>query len=795
PNGKGKICSRGHSSIKALYDPDRLKYPLKRTNPEKGIGVDPKWVRISWDEALKTVVEQLDKVRRDDPRKLVIATFDQEQGTAPLFGPAFGTPNNNWGVYFCGNYLHSSMYLTNGTFHCDFDTRHCQYLMLFGNQAGFGAGLNPNITAQNVAEARKRGMRVVVVDPFCNNSASKADEWVPLRPGTDGALVLAMMNVLLNELKIYDKEFLGLHTNAPYLVKNDGYYLRRDGKPLVWDLQQGKAQAFDAPVRQYALEGKYTVDGVEVTPALEVLREHLKKYTPEYASGITTVPADTIRRLTAEFGRAASIGSVIEIDGKSYPLRPVAANIYRGTGAHEHGVAVALALQTLNMLVGAFYAVGGHRGLNLIGPNWSWQPGQYDGLVVPPGKLTHFGKTYYGFKVKPSEVANLRDLYPIATGVSPNYLKSILDPAKHGLPYEPEVLLVSKRNLFLGGVKKEVTAQALKKFKFIAFFGAQLDEVAEFADIALPDVHWLEKHQVFPHTYIWSNNAQTGHWVWGLRQPVAEPVGEARDWIEVLEDIADRMGFLGKLYELYNNEYGLTGQYRLDPPRKYTKEEFFNLRIKNELGEDKDLKWLRDHGYYTRKRLPEEDFPLDRLSARFPIYYENIKQAGEMVREVTGKMGIEWDTEDYTPLPVWRPCHAFKQNNEYDLFAINFRVATHTQTFSAQNPWLHEVARLNPYAMKVIMNTQAARKRGISDGDRVWVQSESGKMVRQVKVTECIHPEVVAISSHFGGWAKTKPVAARLGDNFNCLLPFGQKHQDPVSAGLDACVKVKVSKI
>src|SRR3972149_11031495 len=155
PNPRGKLCSKGYAGVMNLYDPHRLKRPLKRTNPEKGLGVDPGWVSISWDEAMDILVEKLSKIRKEDPRKLVFSTFDVYgmQNVLATWPRAFGTPNTNWSGYYCGQYLHSSMFLTNGTFHSDFDAHYVNYLILFGNQAGFGAGLNPNITAQQVAAA------------------------------------------------------------------------------------------------------------------------------------------------------------------------------------------------------------------------------------------------------------------------------------------------------------------------------------------------------------------------------------------------------------------------------------------------------------------------------------------------------------------------------------------------------------------------------------------------------------------------------------------------------------------
>jgi len=127
-------------------------------------------------------------------------------------------------------------------------------------------------------------------------------------PGTDAALMLAMINVLLNQLGIYDAGFIKRHTNGPYLVRKDGYYLRTDGKPLVWDAGEGKAKPYDAEVQDYALEGDFQVDGTECRPAFQLLREHVTMYTPEMAAEITTIPAATIRRLAEEFGREARIG-------------------------------------------------------------------------------------------------------------------------------------------------------------------------------------------------------------------------------------------------------------------------------------------------------------------------------------------------------------------------------------------------------------------------------------------------------------------------------------------------------
>ncbi len=789
PNSRGKICAKGYSGLMNLYDPNRVKTPLKRTNPEKGLGIDPGWVPIHWDEAMDILEEKLSKVRKEDPRKLVFAEIsDGKDGTA--WPKAFGTPNVHWYGYYCGQYLHSSMYLTNGSFHCDFDAEHIKYLVLFGNQAGFMAGLNPNITSQKVATARKRGLKVVAVDPVGTHAAAKADEWVPIRPGTDAALCLAMLNVLLNDLGLYDREFIKKHTNGPYLVKPDGYYVKPDGKPLVWDAAEGKAKPYDAEVRDYAIEGKYTVDGAECKPAFQLLKEHVAKYTPEMAAEITTVPAATIRRLAEEFGREACIGSTIMVDGVELPYRPVAVNVYRGAGAHKHGVSAALCTQLLNMVVGAFYVPGGHRGMNIVGPDWQWKPGNYEGLILAEGGA--HAVNYYDYTVKPPETMDLHELYPISTNTSPMNLATSIDPEKYKLPYKPEVLLCCRRNLFMGGCDYEMTARALKNYKFIVTASTHLDEMSDFADLVLPETMYLERMQVMPNRLTWSHTVQTGYFYWGLRQAIVPPVGEARDWQDVLMELAERMGFLGDVYTRLNAVYGLKEPYKLDPSRKYTNDEIGDRRFKSQFGEEKGLEWFKKNGFFSFKRKVDELYPLPWLKARFPLYFENIKTAGVKVQEVTQSMGLkDWDLSDYEPLPDWKPCDAHRHAGGFDLSACNFRVPTHNFSVTAENPWLCEFAELNPYAQAVIINTKTARERGIKDNDRVYVESSVAKVTGIAKVTECVHPDAVGISSHFGSFAKGKPIAYGKGTNLNRLTPFDI---DTVSTGLDSCVKVKVYK-
>ncbi|MBZ5542493.1 MAG: hypothetical protein LAO07_02290, partial [Acidobacteriia bacterium] len=123
----------------------------------------------------------------------------------------------------------------------------------------------------------------------------------PFLPTPPLAFSLAMLHVLLHEIGVYDEPFLKRRTNAVYLIGKDGYYLKDDatGKPVIWDPVAGRPKPFDDPtIKDYALEGRYRVGNVDGTVAFQLVKEHVKPYTPEWAAMITTVPASTIRRIS-----------------------------------------------------------------------------------------------------------------------------------------------------------------------------------------------------------------------------------------------------------------------------------------------------------------------------------------------------------------------------------------------------------------------------------------------------------------------------------------------------------------
>ena len=201
------MCPKGNAAILTLYDPDRVRRPLRRTNPEKGKGVDPRWKEISWDEALGEIAGRLQKVREaGEPHKLL--WFSEDSSWIPIqqdFCELYGTPNFFMHSSLCDVNRKASMKLVCGYDRPLIDAVHSKYLLIFGwnpLSATKWAHL-PRI----ITRARENGAKLVVVDPYLSYTASKADEWVPIRPGTDGALALAMAHVIIRE-KLYDKDFI-----------------------------------------------------------------------------------------------------------------------------------------------------------------------------------------------------------------------------------------------------------------------------------------------------------------------------------------------------------------------------------------------------------------------------------------------------------------------------------------------------------------------------------------------------------------------------------------------------------
>lgn len=801
-NSKGYICAKGIVRALDVHHPARVTKPLKRTNPQKGIGVDPQWVEISWEEAMDTIVEELKRVRAEDPRKLILSHFDiPGYRLSGAFGKVFGTVNMHWNrADYCGSASHPAWLITNGTLNSEVDFPRCKYTVLWGTQLGHMVNTISLMASSELADGRRNGNKLVVVDPFCSNAAAKADEWLPVKPGTDGALALAILHVMVHELNVYDGPFIKHQTNGPYLIREDGHYLRdkQSGKPVIFDLDDQKVKVFDDPsLKDPAIEGVYEISGKSYRPSFQVLVDHLATIDVDEMARVCTIPAAQIRKFAKEFSDAASIGATIEIDGHTLPFRPAGIDYKRGMASHKGGMNSCWAIHLINIIVGAVDVPGGQRGVNPIGPYWTAGMSE-DGLIIPSDFIAKYNKPYPGRKAGVPKTLDLQELFPAALFTRGLYPLGIDEPEKYGIPYKPEVMIHGRTNHMLNSHDPEAMAETLKKLKFQLSISTMIDETVEFADIVLPEAHDFERWDMFPANdpYAFIAPGQ-GDWYFLLRQPVVEPPGQATPWTEIYLEIADRMGMLEDIYQAGNEMWHLDAKLKLEKGKKYTIREIAERQAKTIFGSTFDLSAFDDNSCCKlREKTIEEAFPRMFLPSRIPIYLEYFLGHKKDVEKVVKDLGLEWDLTPYSPVPLWIPCEACKEDSAYDLIGTNNKVPTHMFSVTTENMWIDEVSRQNPYTYNVMVHTKTAQRKGLQTGDKVKVSSRYGSYSGRLKVTELVHPDCVNCCGTFGHFAQGLPISKDKGVLHNALLPKPTIDRiDMLSGQIDMCVRVKIEKV
>lgn len=576
----------------------------------------------------------------------------------------------------------------------------------------------------------------------------------------------------------------------------------------------GAPREYDAEVGDYTLEGSFEVEGEACRPAFDILRRHLmENYSLERVAEITTVPADTIYRLAKEFGEAAHIGETIEIDGETLPFRPAAIEWKRGISHHKNSWHSCFSLMLLNTVLGNLNAPGGILGTNPHGPFGYWNmfagkdgmitTDQHEKLFIGFDSFACFHSPYPPREVEPPEHLNLRELFPV-TGFLPTMpILTAQDPEKFRIPYKPEVLITCRTNPMISNPDPKAVADMLKKFDFILGFGIKIDETLEFADIILPEAHDFERYWFFPaNAPAGFQKPGQGEWYYQIVQPVLEPPPEVRSWIDVMMEIAERLGLLAEFNDTMNLATGLMlmEDLALETDKRYTTGEIC-LRLAEMFA------WIGDKevtaGLFTESqpalnlgpKSVEEAYANPMSDARAPVYMEHLVEVGEQVEKVTRELGMDfWDVSSYNPLPNWTPCPAYEdRDEEFDLFLTSSRLALHNHSISANNPWVNDICSRNPKDYNILLNSETAARKGIEDGDTVYVESKTGKVKGTVRVTECVHPRVVGtLGGHLGQWAKHKEIARGKGVNHNSLIAFDWDMVEAVSGQFDSCAKVKI---
>ncbi|MGI9381757.1 MAG: molybdopterin-dependent oxidoreductase, partial [Methyloligellaceae bacterium] len=383
PVNRGVICGKGAAGIMHHNSPARLRAPLKRVGP-RGSG---EFVEITWDEALSLATDWLGDVRRTDPKRLAFFTGrDQSQSLTGWWALQYGTPNYAAHGGFCSvNMAAAGLYTFGGAF-WEFgepDWEHTRMFLLFGVAEEHGS----NPLKINLGKLKARGAKFVSINPVRTGYSAIADEWIGIKPGTDGLFVGALIHELLSTNKI-DFDYLVRYTNAPWLVirdegaADDGLFARDpttkcpgtdESVPLAFDKNTGALVKALLPDIAPALSGEITLpDGRTATPVFQLLAERFlsQDYAPDAVAQETGIAAETIRRLAAELAHAAFEEEVVldvpwtDWAGRKHEKmigRPVSMHAMRGISAHSNGFHTCRMIHILQILLGSIDCPGGFR--------------------------------------------------------------------------------------------------------------------------------------------------------------------------------------------------------------------------------------------------------------------------------------------------------------------------------------------------------------------------------------------------------------------------------------------------
>ncbi len=587
PLNQGVICAKGASGIMKQKSPARLTQPLlRKAGSERGAA---EFEAISWERAYDILTTRLAHIRATDPKKFALFTGrDQMQALTGLFARQFGTPNYAAHGGFCSVNMAAGMIYSVGGSFWEFggpDLERAKVFVMMGTAEDHHS--NPMKIA--LSKFKREGGRFISINPVRTGYSAIADEWIPIKPGTDGALLMALLHELIRTDTL-DHAFLKRFTNAPQLVVLDagareGLFAfdanpekgppgdgRNPHNKLVFDKTSGQVlNAYPEGIADGcdpALEGHYTLaDGTRVTPAFQLLRERVASCTPKWASAITGIAAERIVALAQEMGHAA-LKQAFELPipwtdawGKLHPTtqaRPLAFHAMRGLAAHSNGFQTVRALAVLMSVLGTIDAPGGFR-----------HKAPYPRHIVPNYRAfnspemiqpnTPLNAAPLGFPANPEELAINPDGSPIRIDHAFSWehplsahglMHNVITNATRGDPYRIDTLMMFMANMAWNSTMNTMAIREMLNRKdasgefmipFLVVCDAFQSETVAFADLVLPDTTYLERHDVMG--MLDRPISEFDGPVDSVRVPVVKPLGECKPFQEVLIELAGRLKF------------------------------------------------------------------------------------------------------------------------------------------------------------------------------------------------------------------------------------------------------------
>lgn len=812
PVNQGVLCAKGSAGIMQHYSPARLDKPLLRVG-ERGRG---EFKEIEWDEALRIAAGWLAPIRERNPDELAFFTGrDQSQALTGWWAQQFGTVNYAAHGGFCSvNMAAGGLYTLGGSF-WEFgepDWEHSRYLMLWG----VAEDHDSNPIKLGLGKLKAHGAKIVAVNPVRSGYGAIADEWIGIRPGTDGLFAFALIHELLKADRI-DLDYLVRYANAHWLVirnpggADDGLFARdEEGRALCW---AGGAQLADAIDISPAVVGEYVLpDGRRAVPVFHLIAERYldPQYGPDAVSERCGIPADTIRRIARELAEAAFDHPLslpiawTDAHGREHSEmigRPVSMHAMRGISAHSNGFHTCRALHLLQMLLGAVDTPGSFRyqppfPKPIAPPNRPGKQRQANGVLdaAPLGFVHAPEDLVVDEQGRPRRIDHAFSwAYPLSAH---GMMHSVIRNAWAGDPYKIDTLMMFMANMSWNSSMN--TAQTIGwltdkddsgeyRIPRIIYADAYASEMVAYADLVLPDTTYLERFDAISMLDRPISDADSA--IDAIRHPVVDS-REQREGRDV-------RGFQSVLIEL-GARLGLPGLVHEDGSPRYRDYADYIVRHERAPGVGLLAGWRGEHGELEAKGPPNPQ-QLERYienggywRSPVPEHARYFKMANRGYLDWAQKMGFIGHAEPivlqlyseilqkfrlaaqghgerqppqqhrervatyFDPLPIWYEPFEGAQvadgASRYPLSAVTQRPMFMYHAWGSQNAWLRQIAARN----YLYLHPDTGARHGIADEDWITVESHLGRITVQAKFAGNVQPDTVwtwnAIGKRKGAW-------------------------------------------
>lgn len=765
----GKICPRPHLALQQIYDPDRLKVPMKRTNPKKGRNEDPGFVPISWDEAMDTIADRILELRENDETHKYLFLRGRYSYMRPINYDAMtkiiGSPNGISHSAICAEGEKFGAYYTEGFWdYRDYDLENTRYVLCWGADPLASNRQVPHTI--NIWGKVREQATISVIDPRLSATAAKANEWLPIIPGEDGALAVAIAHVILTE-GLWSREFVGNFT---------------DDQNRFVPSQEVDPETFT----------ETHTHGVVTWWNLE-----LKDRTPEWAEAHCGIPAEQIRRVAIGFAKAA----------------PRAISwVSPGASMQARGGYSAMAAHALNGLVGSCDSIGG-----------TVQKTKVTADSAPDYKKFMDAMAQKNSKHKKIDQRGRLEFPALKKGKSGGGVvtNNAADAILNEDPNEIKVAIMNWCNFAFSCSGSDRWERALSKIPFSVHITTNPSETSHFADIVLPAAHQM--------TEKWSflKSKQNLHGYVSLTERATTPLWDVRqDETEIPWMLSEKLAAKGfpNLLDYYKtfkdpetgNEPANSEEFALFALKHFTRpcwdsghadydkygpgldgwQDFVKKGVWNSHRYECGTHW--DHFKTVTGKF---EFYSETLKKALKGHAEKNESTVDKVMEATNYLA----RGEQAFVPHFEPALRHGDAASYPFVFFEHRSRLNREGRSANCTWYQAHKNSDPgdenWDDVLKINPEDAIKLGLKNKDNVKVTSTTGSFIVHVKLWEGVRPGTVSKCYGQGHWAYGQVAALDYakhlprGGNNNALLPPEYERLSGSTARHGGSARVKIEKV